>query len=78
MNASHELQAIEGKGQHPSKVEVPRPSSSRMTRESRLACCRMVAASVHSTRKVLSPDRMRSCAPAHNRGQSQQMMLVDC
>ena len=29
-----------------------------------MACCRMVAASVHSTRKVLSPARMRSWAPA--------------
>lgn len=30
-----------------------------------MACCRMALASEHSTRKVLSPDMMRSCAPAH-------------
>ena len=49
---------------YPSKVEVPLPSSSRMTKESGVACCRIVAASVHSTRNVLSPAKILSWAPA--------------
>lgn len=49
---------------HPSNVEVPRPSSSSTTRESGVAWRSTVAASLHSTKKVDSPDRMRSCAPA--------------
>ena len=51
-------------GTHPSKVEVPRPSSSSATSESGVACRRMALASLHSTMKVLSPAMMRSWAPA--------------
>mmetsp|Transcript_6430 Transcript_6430/g.15486 ORF Transcript_6430/g.15486 Transcript_6430/m.15486 type:complete len:217 (-) Transcript_6430:1142-1792(-) len=47
----------------PSKVAVPRPSSSRMTSEWRVAWRRMRAVSSSSTRKVESPAMMASLAP---------------
>mmetsp|Transcript_7278 Transcript_7278/g.10932 ORF Transcript_7278/g.10932 Transcript_7278/m.10932 type:complete len:235 (+) Transcript_7278:170-874(+) len=47
----------------PSKVDVPRPSSSRMARECGVAWCRMLAVSDSSTKKVDCPARIRSMAP---------------
>ncbi len=47
----------------PSKVAVPRPTSSRITRLSALAWWRMLAVSIISTMKVDSPRARSSEAP---------------
>mmetsp|Transcript_60765 Transcript_60765/g.100931 ORF Transcript_60765/g.100931 Transcript_60765/m.100931 type:complete len:249 (+) Transcript_60765:450-1196(+) len=47
----------------PSCVAVPRPSSSRITSERRVACCRMRDVSSSSTLKVERPAMMASFAP---------------
>mmetsp|Transcript_22144 Transcript_22144/g.72271 ORF Transcript_22144/g.72271 Transcript_22144/m.72271 type:complete len:388 (+) Transcript_22144:609-1772(+) len=47
----------------PSKVAVPRPSSSRITSERAVACLRMSEVSSSSTRKVERPAMMASFAP---------------
>ena len=47
----------------PSKVEVPRPISSRMTRLFWVACCKISATSVISTIKVDWPAAKSSEAP---------------
>ena len=47
----------------PSNVEVPRPNSSKITKEFELASCKMVEVSESSTKKVDWPSKMLSDAP---------------
>ena len=62
----------------PSKVDVPRPISSRMSSERGVAFLRMSATSVISTMKVDWPEARSSDAPMRVKSRSTMPICADC
>ena len=61
----------------PSKVEVPRPISSRISRDWAVACFRMEAVSLISTMKVDWPEARSSDAPIRVNTRSTMPTVAD-